>query len=88
MNIPLAVLVLVFILIAIRQLIRVRLQIWQIMLLGAVIVLITRQITVRHAIRSIDLDVMLFLFGMFVIGRAMEESGYLGHLAYPLVDLF
>ncbi len=24
---------------------------------------------------------MLFLFGVFVIGRALEESGYLGHIA-------
>jgi Na+/H+ antiporter NhaD/arsenite permease-like protein len=27
---------------------------------------------------------MLFLFGMFIIGQALEESGYLSHLAYRL----
>jgi Na+/H+ antiporter NhaD/arsenite permease-like protein len=77
-----AVLALVFILIAVRQVGRFRLRIWQIMLAGAVIVLITGQISPQAALHSIDTDVMLFLFGMFVVGQALEESGYLSHLSY------
>jgi len=82
--IALIVLTLVFILIAVRRIGRLRLQIWQIMLLGASIVLVTGQIPVGIALRAINLDVMAFLFGMFVVGQAMEESGYLSHLAYRM----
>jgi Na+/H+ antiporter NhaD/arsenite permease-like protein len=71
----------VFILIAVRQVGRIRLYIWQIMLLGAVVVLVTGQISPAHALAAINIDVMLFLFGVFIIGQALEESGYLGHLA-------
>jgi len=78
------VLLIVFILIAVRQIGRIRFQLWQIMLLGAIAVLLTQQISPLNAFKSINLDVMLFLFGMFVIGRAMEESGYLSHLSSKL----
>lgn len=74
----------VFILIAVRQVGNIRLRIWQIMLLGALVVLVTGQISPSHALAAINADVMLFLFGVFIIGQALEESGYLGHLAYRL----
>jgi len=35
-----------------------------------------------EALRAVNLDVILFLFGMFVVGHALEDSGYLSHLAY------
>ena len=75
MLIPIIILAVVFVLIAIRQVGNIRLQIWQIMLFGALAVLITGQISPLEGIRSINADVMLFLFGMFVIGRALEEIG-------------
>jgi Na+/H+ antiporter NhaD/arsenite permease-like protein len=74
----------VFLLIAVRQIGRFRLQIWQIMLLGAITVLITGQIAPLAALKSINIDVMLFLFGVFIIGRALEESGYLASISYRL----
>ena len=74
----------VFVLIAVRQVGRIKLRIWQIMLLGAVAVLVTGQISPIKALRAINTDVILFLFGVFIIGQALEESGYLGHLAYKL----
>jgi Na+/H+ antiporter NhaD/arsenite permease-like protein len=76
------ILAIVFILIAVRQLGNIRLQIWQIMLLGAVGVLITRQISPSEALKAINPDVMFFLFGVFIIGQALEESGYLSQLSY------
>ncbi len=82
MNIPVITLLAVFVLIAVRQVGRFRLQIWQIMLMGAVVVVMTRQISSRDALASINPDVMLFLFGMFVVGEALNESGYLSHLSY------
>ena len=52
------------------------------MLLGALIVLLAGQISVPAALNSINLDVIFFLFGMFVVGAALELSGYLSHLSY------
>ena len=82
--IPVIVLLIVFLLIAVRQVGRVRLQIWQVMGFGALAVLVTGQITPFDALRAINLDVMLFLFGVFLIGQAMEESGYLATLTFRL----
>jgi Na+/H+ antiporter NhaD/arsenite permease-like protein len=82
--IPVIILILVFILIAFRQIGNIRLQIWQIMLFGALAVLISGQITPIDALKSIDIDVMLFLLGIFIIGQALEDSGYLSHLSYRL----
>jgi Na+/H+ antiporter NhaD/arsenite permease-like protein len=79
--IPVIVLLAVFVLIAVRRIGRYRFQIWQIMLLGALAVLITRQITPLNALRAVNADVMLFLFGVFVIGQALEDSGYLSYLS-------
>lgn len=82
--IPPIILAVVLLLIAIRQIGSVRLAIWQIMLLGAAAALLTGSITPAKAIEAIDYDVMVFLFGMFVVGEAMVESGWLDHLAYGL----
>lgn len=82
--VSIVVLVAVFILIAVRQIGRFRLQIWQAMLLGALAVLVTGQIPPIQALKAINLDVILFLFGMFVVGQALEDSGYLAHLSSRL----
>ncbi len=78
---PLAVLLLVFLLIAARQFIRVPIRIWQIVLAGAVLVLLGGQITVQAALAAINFDVIFLLVGMFVIAVALEESGYLVRLS-------
>ncbi|MEM2934981.1 MAG: SLC13 family permease [Candidatus Thermoplasmatota archaeon] len=75
------ILAIVFILIAIRRIGKIRLQIWQIMLFGAIAMLLTKQISPLNALRAIDVDVMLFLFGMFVVGSALEKSGYLTNIS-------
>jgi len=76
------ILAIVFFLIAVRQVGQIRLQIWQVMLLGALAVLVTGQISPTAAGKAINIDVMLFLFGMFVVGQALEDSGYLSYLAH------
>jgi Na+/H+ antiporter NhaD/arsenite permease-like protein len=78
------VLALVFVLIIVRRIGKFRFQIWQIMALGAIAVLVTLQISPLNALKAINLDVMFFLFGMFVIGEALENSGYLSYLSYWL----
>ncbi|WP_292364132.1 MULTISPECIES: SLC13 family permease [unclassified Methanoculleus] len=80
--IPLVVLVIVFLLIAVRKIGNVNFRIWQVMLLGAAAVLATGSIAPLDALASINLDVMLFLFFMFVIGEALATSGYLYHLSF------
>jgi Na+/H+ antiporter NhaD/arsenite permease-like protein len=84
MIIPIIVLGIVFLLIAARDIGKLRLQIWQVMLGGAVMVLLTGQITPIDAFHAIDFDVIFFLFGMFIIGQATEDSGYLTHLCHKL----
>ncbi len=81
---PLVVLGLVFALIAVRQAGRLQIRIWHIMLAGAIAVLLSGQISPVNALRSINADVMLFLFGMFVVGSAVTESGYLRSVSFRL----
>lgn len=81
---PLVVLAVVFFLIAVRQVGRFRIRIWQIMLGGALAVLLTGQISFLAAVDAINPGVMLFLFGMFVVGAAVSESGYLNMVSCRL----
>ena len=83
---PIIVLAIVFILIATRRIGNIRLQIWQIMLFGAFTVLLTGQIPPLNALQSINLDVILFLFGMFTVGESLVQSGYLSHLSYRMFN--
>ncbi|MBN2233390.1 MAG: anion transporter, partial [Deltaproteobacteria bacterium] len=84
MTFPVVVLLTVFAGIAVRQVGGVRLQIWQLMLFGAATVLLSGDIAPRDALRAIDTDIMIFLFGMFLLGRALVASGWLAHVAYGL----
>lgn len=61
-----------------------KLEIWQIMSGGALLVLLFNQISLKEAFFSINFDIIIFLFCMFVIGVALEESGYLSHLSYKI----
>lgn len=80
-DLPLFILAVVMTLIACRQIGRVRLPIWIIMLGGAGAVLLLGDISPLNAIHAINYGILIFLFCVFVIGSAMEESGYLSHLA-------
>jgi len=71
----------VFVLIAVRQVGRFTLRIWQVMLGGAVAVLLLGQIAPCDALAAINPGVMIFLFGMFVVGEALVRSGYLDSLS-------
>jgi len=81
-NVPLMTLIAVLILIAVRQVGRVKLQIWHIMLGGAVVVLAAGSIMPVAALEAVNLDVMLFLSGMFIVGEALRRSGYLYYLSH------
>lgn len=82
MPFPIIVLAAVFLLVAIRQVGSIRVQIWHAMLGGAVAVIISGDIAPAHVLEAIDPDVMLFLFGIFIVGAGLEMSGYLAHVSY------
>ncbi|MGZ8094783.1 MAG: SLC13 family permease, partial [Methylosarcina sp.] len=51
---------------------------------GALIVLMTGDISGYDALKAVDLNVMMFLFGMFIVGQTLVASGYLYYIAYRL----
>jgi len=82
--ITIVILAVVITLIAVRQVGTLRLQIWHIMAAGAAAMLLTRSISLAHALEAIELDVILFLLGVFILGKALEDSGALADLSYRL----
>lgn len=85
MNISLLILLGVFLIIAFRNIGGIPVKIWHAMAAGAVLVLVTGQISPLEAMEAINLDVMVFLFGMFVVGESLILSGYLSALAYGIL---
>ncbi|MCP3943295.1 MAG: anion transporter [Desulfobacteraceae bacterium] len=83
---PLSIIILFLVLIGIatRKMISQNLPIWVIMALGGLAVILTGQISIQKAIESINLDVILYLFGIFVVAQAAESSGYLENLTDKL----
>lgn len=74
MNLPLWILAAVLLLIAFRRLAGLRLAIWQIMAGGALAALATGGIAPVEAWQAIDWNVIAFLAGVFVLGRALVVS--------------
>ena len=79
---PVAIIILLIVLtaIALRHIVKIVIPIWTIMAAGAIASILFQQITPLHALTAIEPDVMLYLFGVFLISQAAEESGYLEHL--------
>jgi Na+/H+ antiporter NhaD/arsenite permease-like protein len=76
----------VLLLTALRQVGSLRLQIWQVMTFGAFSVLLLGEISPQEALRAINMDVLLFLFGAFCVGEALNRSGYLAWLGSRIVS--
>jgi Na+/H+ antiporter NhaD/arsenite permease-like protein len=74
MNISLLILLGVFLVIAFRTIGGILVKIWHAMTAGAVLVLVTGQISPHEAMEATNLEVMLFLFGMFVVGEALTQE--------------
>jgi Na+/H+ antiporter NhaD/arsenite permease-like protein len=85
MNLPAWTLAAVLVLIAFRRLSGLDLGIWQIVLGGALLVLLTGSISWRTAWDAIDWEVIGFLFGVFVLGQALVDSGLLGRASTRLL---
>ena len=66
--------------------IRFKVPIWAAMLIGATLMLVFQIIGLENAIKSIQLDVIMFLFGMFSIVSALERSGMLRLFAIKMLS--
>lgn len=56
------------------------------MTVGALLMVLLQVISVESAFEAINLDIILFLFGMFSIVSALEKSGVLGVIAIKMVS--
>lgn len=75
MTISLAIAIAIFFFISIRQWLPDRVRIWQIMLAGAIILLLIGEITPSKALAAIDWNVIAYLFGVFSIAHALYDCG-------------
>lgn len=85
MPFPLIVLTLVGLLIVMRRVGPLPVKIWHAMTFGAVLVTVSGSISPTDAWRAIDFEIIVFLFGMFVLGTALVESGLLSHYVRRLL---
>ena len=69
MNLSFSILLGVFLIIALRKIGGFPVKIWQAMLAGAFLVILTGELHPLAALQAIDLDVMVFLLGMFLVGE-------------------
>ncbi|MCL5095043.1 MAG: SLC13 family permease [Candidatus Marsarchaeota archaeon] len=78
------VIIIVFILIAVRQIGKFRVKIWQAVLAGAIAVIITGQISIPAALPYINLTVIIYLIAIFILGGALTESNYIHYIFYKI----
>ncbi len=77
--IAIGVLALVFLLIIERRRLN-NIPIWTSMLIGAGLMVGLQVISIEDAFKAINLDVIIFLFGMFSIVSALDRSGVLKYV--------
>ncbi|MDE1764486.1 MAG: citrate transporter, partial [Thaumarchaeota archaeon] len=82
--IALVIFVIVYVLIVGR--IRFKIPIWVTMLIGASLMMGFQIIDVNSAIKAIQLDVIMFLFGMFSIVSALDRSGVLRYVSVRMLS--
>ncbi|MCR4819664.1 MAG: hypothetical protein K5838_00895 [Elusimicrobiales bacterium] len=78
------ILAIVFFLIAVRKIGKYRFPIWAVMAGGAIVSLISGGISPSAALKAIDWEVIIFLFGMFYAGQTLEMSGWLARAQYRI----
>ncbi len=75
MSLSLAIAIIIFVLIAIRQWLPMWLRIWHIMSAGALFIIISGQSSLAEASRAVDWNVIAYLFAVFSIASALYDSG-------------
>ncbi|PWU79259.1 MAG: citrate transporter [Candidatus Nitrosopolaris wilkensis] len=84
--IAIAIFAAVYALIIIGRTRRYRIPIWVSMLIGAFLMIVFQVIGLEAAFKSINLDVIGFLFGMFSIVTALDKSGVLRLVAIKMLS--
>lgn len=87
MSLSLAVSLAIFAVIALREWLPPALKIWHVMVAGAVVLLAAGAIPPEEAFRAVDWDVLLYLFAVFSIGRALYDNGIAQRIADRLAGL-
>ncbi len=82
--VSLAIFVFVYVLIVGR--IRFKVPIWTSMLIGAALMIGFQVISPTTAFKSVQLDVIMFLFGMFSIVSALDKAGVLRYIAIKMLS--
>ena len=74
MSLAVSILFFVLLLIIVRKIGPYHFPMWASMTFGALAVLLFKQISFSEAFDAISWDVIFFLFGMFVVGAAIDLS--------------
>lgn len=82
----LAVFVVVYGIIMVRNVRGIRIPIWAAMSIGAIAVLLLQVIPLEQAYLAINFEVLMFLFGMFVLVSGMESSGLLKYVTIKILE--
>ncbi len=85
--VAIGIFVVVYAMIALRNLRWFRIPVWTVMLAGAVAMIFTNSVPLDSAYSSVNLNVILFLVGMFTVVAAMDLSGLLEYAALRIVSL-
>lgn len=82
--VSLAIFIFVYILIVGR--IKFKVPIWVSMLIGAALMIGFQVISPESAFKAVQLDVIMFLFGMFSIVSALDKAGVLRYIAFKMLS--
>jgi len=85
--VAIGIFVIVYGLIALRNLRWFRIPVWTVMLAGAVAMIFTNSVPLDSAYSSVNLNVILFLVGMFTVVAAMDLSGLLEYATLRIISL-
>lgn len=80
------VFVVVYGLIAVRNIRGIIFPMWAIMLAGSLVVLLLQIIPLDKAYQSINFDVIFFLIGMFILVSGLEASGLLKYITIKILE--
>ena len=86
MNEYISLVIFVFVYILIVGRIRFKIPIWTAMLIGAALMIGFQIISPASAFKSVQLDVIMFLFGMFSIVSALDKAGVLRYMAIKMLS--
>ncbi len=79
------VFLLVLFLIAVRRIGKFKIELWMAMLIGAILLMTLGAISFSQALSAMNLDILAFLFGAFLIVQLMVQTGLLQYLAVTLI---